>query len=868
MDWNLAQVIRSPGTQATWTSDLRTYASCQLGGAALLADLVDLIASNMGAGEDYRLFRPAAPTAPVDPSDPTRHHAYAIWSLYKDRGHQAWRVAEFLGISSKSDDSAETASGFSIVDDSSQVDLLVIDDAAMGFRYNPEVWLACLQDSDSPPWILLKMSQPVAQGPLWEHLMKTHADRLVVLTTVSDLRMTEVQISRGLSWERTAQDVSWELVHNPQINDFSRCAGVVVSFGAAGAVVHTRHASAAESETLASHRSQLVFDPGVIEGVWEMNHEGGMIGYTSCLAVGIISQLMRLPDAPDILPGVRAGLAALRSLHQGGYENVGSSTQPQLKFPLERIVQCLTQPADPFAVVEIQDPVRFLTTPANEDETPPQGGYWSILHEHYRGNLVGVCQRIVLESAEAVLTDVPQGIFGGLFTVDRQEIESFRSISALAAEYLSQFSPKRPLSIAVFGAPGSGKSFGITQVAKSLAPGRIQVLEFNLSQFDDPDEICDALHQVRDVNLSGKFPLVFWDEFDTPLAGKPLGWLRYFLAPMQDGAFREGQIVHPIGPAIFVFAGGTCERMASFGAGLDEETFRGGKVPDFISRLKGFVNVLGPNPQGAEDPFYMIRRAILLRSILWRNARHLFQLKDGTQQPKLDKGVLRAFLQTRFYKHGIRSMESIVAMSQLAGQSRYERSSLPPEAQLDLHVDGQVFLALVQQIELTSETLEKLAILFHQNFRDQLEAQGYKYGPVTDEAAKTHSSLKDFHELPDYEQEQNRDTVRHIHTKLAASGFIMIPARSNERPFEFPGAFLEELAIMEHERWMQMKLAQGWQVGPVTDKDIRIHTDLVHWDQLSKTAQQKDKEFVLAIPDILAKAGYTVVKLQPMKSEP
>ena len=66
---------------------------------------------------------------------------------------------------------------------------------------------------------------------------------------------------------------------------------------------------------------------------------------------------------------------------------------------------------------------------------------------------------------------------------------------------------------------------------------------------------------MRDLGLSGKLPLVFWDEFDTALEGQPLGWLRYFLAPMQDGAFQDGQITHPIGRAIFVFAGGTAERM-------------------------------------------------------------------------------------------------------------------------------------------------------------------------------------------------------------------------------------------------------------------------------------------------------------------
>ena len=120
--------------------------------------------------------------------------------------------------------------------------------------------------------------------------------------------------------------------------------------------------------------------------------------------------------------------------------------------------------------------------------------------------------------------------------------------------------------------------------------------EFNLSQFASPDDLLSALHQVRDIGLSGKIPLIFWDEFDAAFSGAALGWLRYFLAPMQDGRFQEGQLIHPIGRSIFVFAGGTATSMADFGQGLSADDFRAVKGPDFVSRLKGFVNILGPNP--------------------------------------------------------------------------------------------------------------------------------------------------------------------------------------------------------------------------------------------------------------------------------
>ena len=62
-------------------------------------------------------------------------------------------------------------------------------------------------------------------------------------------------------------------------------------------------------------------------------------------------------------------------------------------------------------------------------------------------------------------------------------------------------------------------------------------------------------------------------------------------------------------------------------------------------------------------------------------------------------------------------------------------------------------------------------------------------------------------------------------------------------------------------------LAAGWQEAPVTDKKNKKHADLVPWDKLSKIAKDKDMDFVLVIPGILAKAGYTVVELRPMQAE-
>ena len=54
------------------------------------------------------------------------------------------------------------------------------------------------------------------------------------------------------------------------------------------------------------------------------------------------------------------------------------------------------------------------------------------------------------------------------------------------------------------------------------------------------------------------------DEFDSELNGVEKGWLRYFLAPMQDGLFLSNGEQHVIGRAVFVFAGGISENRNEF----------------------------------------------------------------------------------------------------------------------------------------------------------------------------------------------------------------------------------------------------------------------------------------------------------------
>lgn len=866
IDWNIA--CRQPGEvfPDSWTSEPATNIDSQPGGAALLAELVAAVTDQLReqAISNDEVLRPQIPVGAIPPDDSRFHHSFAMWS--RD-AKGIWRVSGFLGLD-RADETAEaSASNWQRLGDAtSPLGLIILDDADLGFRHNRSPWPRQLTESGERPWIILKIARPVAQGELWDELLTRCAERLIVIMTIDDLRRTDVQISRRLSWERTAQDILWELTHNPQVNGLSRCAHTIVSFGTAGSIHLARGLEGALT-------ADLCYDPEVIEGSWENGGHGSghIIGNTLTLTAAIARQVLCDGDAPDIRTGIDNGVASMRKLYHIGYgQDDGHSPRAPLRFPVAEVVEVLLKNDGKLSSVAIQDPVRRLADASRGKSIPLASGFWTILEDRYPEGFDHVAEQIVLEGLRAALRDVPMCKIGKLTTVDRKEIESLRSIQSLIGEYCRE-KQKRPLSVAVFGPPGSGKSFGVEQVADSVCPGEIKTLTFNLSQFAHADELLGALHQVRDVALSGKTPLVFWDEFDTTLNQQPLGWLRYFLAPMQDGTFQEGQITHPIGKCIFVFAGGTSSRMENFGSGLPSDDKRKeAKVPDFISRLKGFLNVLGPNRQissDGADPYYIIRRAILLRSLFERNAKAMFVNENGGQRLNIDAGVLRAMLLTHEYKHGIRSMESIIAMSTLSGKTRFERSSLPAESQLDLHVHGEEFLSIVQQIVLTPELTEHLAAAAHDIYCTGKKRDGWKFGLEKCETKKTHPWLIPYNELPEIAKDANRITVRSIPRKLAAAGYVMIPARSNEPALTFPGDDLEKLAEFEHQLWMESKLAAGFTRGKPTPENPKQNEYLVPWDDVSDEIKQIDRDLVKGIPEILEKAGYAVTKLSETKRE-
>ncbi|MDD5922024.1 MAG: AAA family ATPase [Eubacteriales bacterium] len=229
------------------------------------------------------------------------------------------------------------------------------------------------------------------------------------------------------------------------------------------------------------------------------------------------------------------------------------------------VLRQLIEKKDEGTVCQVPVPDRSMKTMVTKSAP------FCILDEYCKtqpGRFLSVAERIVTDGPEELYQHVPVCHYGELTTVDKDEIENYHTIKSLLEDYIYQFEHQdengcpAPLSVAIFGSPGSGKSFGVKQLAKSI--GKFQVTSLNLSQLKEPSQLGDAMYEAVHSAPKDRIPLIFFDEFDSELNGVPRGWLKYFLAPMQDGEFVKDGRTHLVHGGVFVFAGATASNFNEF----------------------------------------------------------------------------------------------------------------------------------------------------------------------------------------------------------------------------------------------------------------------------------------------------------------
>ena len=244
-------------------------------------------------------------------------------------------------------------------------------------------------------------------------------------------------------------------------------------------------------------------------------------------------------------------------------------------------------------------------------------------------------------------------------------------------------------SCAIFGEPGSGKSYITEELIKVLrkktGKKNSEPIIYNLTQFNDQNNLIDAFKEIQEHVLKGEIAFVIWDEFDTYYNNNKCGWLPSFLMPMQDSKFFDGKKSCDLGKCIFFFVGGTFDNEDEFIKWTKEQDNEKLKGRDFHSRLDSSLTATRIDVQ-VNESFCIINDASEART--WRALMIRNFLKQYTKVEGVSKGVLIYLLHVPL-QYGIRSLEKIIKNSDLQHASTFEIKHLPSIHTRKLHVKGE-----------------------------------------------------------------------------------------------------------------------------------------------------------------------------------
>ena len=101
-----------------------------------------------------------------------------------------------------------------------------------------------------------------------------------------------------------------------------------------------------------------------------------------------------------------------------------------------------------------------------------------------------------------------------------------------------------------------------------------------------------------------------------------------------------------------------------------------------------------------------------------------------------------------------------------------------------------------------------------------------------------------------------------IRNKLNAIGCDIGPITDWDAPenFSFSSYEIEFLSELEHERWMQEKIAEGWHYGAKRDDRKKTHPSIIPYKDLSESEKEKDRDTVKLIPQIISLIDYQIYR--------
>ncbi|MEV5448234.1 RyR domain-containing protein, partial [Streptomyces sp. NPDC052644] len=80
---------------------------------------------------------------------------------------------------------------------------------------------------------------------------------------------------------------------------------------------------------------------------------------------------------------------------------------------------------------------------------------------------------------------------------------------------------------------------------------------------------------------------------------------------------------------------------------------------------------------------------------------------------------------------------------------------------------------------------------------------------------------------------------------------------------EASDARIEVLPRLHHERWSRERRGEGWAYGESRDDVQQRHPFLRPWDELPSDVQERNREEIRALPEVLSDSGFELIRLVP-----
>lgn len=126
---------------------------------------------------------------------------------------------------------------------------------------------------------------------------------------------------------------------------------------------------------------------------------------------------------------------------------------------------------------------------------------------------------------------------------------------------------------------------------------------------------------------------------------------------------------------------------------------------------------------------------------------------------------------------------------------------------------------------------------------------------------KFEAAKKEFKDLNSDLKISNIRQAKSIPKKLAMIGCEIAHISDDRKEItEFSENEIKDLAIFEHNDWMNEREGMGWVYGEEKDIDRRISPYLVSWDELDEDTKKYDEEAIKNIPDLLNELNLKVVE--------